>query len=95
MRSAACHDGFQPSSFKSSDGLLWFATIHGMVMVDPRKVGARAVPIRRILRKSKSGRLKEARTLAPKPGAISEFVSPSRHQETVHPLCRSRPWGIR
>ena len=31
--------GFQPAAAKSADGRLWFATLKGLAMVDPRQVG--------------------------------------------------------
>ena len=76
MRSPVCHDGYQPSSFKDLNGLLWFATIHGMVMVDPSKVAVRAAPIPTYIEKVETGG-KNAGPLAPKPGAPSEFVVPA------------------
>ncbi len=44
MKSALCHRGFQPAGFKSSDGRLWFATMHGLDMVDPRHVVVKSRP---------------------------------------------------
>jgi two-component system cell cycle sensor histidine kinase/response regulator CckA len=31
--------GFQPAAWKASDGRLWFATLRGLALVDPRQVG--------------------------------------------------------
>jgi signal transduction histidine kinase/DNA-binding NarL/FixJ family response regulator len=38
MRSAQCNRGTQPSGYRTANGRLWFATINGMVMIDPREV---------------------------------------------------------
>ena len=41
--------GFQPAAWKSSDGRLWFATLKGLALVDPRQVSpSRALPPVRI-----------------------------------------------
>ena len=37
MRSPECNGGGQPSAWKASDGRLWFATIDGVVVLDPRR----------------------------------------------------------
>ena len=37
MRSVQCRDGFQPASHRSADGRLWFATLKGLAMVDPKR----------------------------------------------------------
>jgi signal transduction histidine kinase/ligand-binding sensor domain-containing protein len=36
LPSSACIGGTQPSVFKSADGKLWFPTMHGVAIVDPR-----------------------------------------------------------
>jgi ligand-binding sensor domain-containing protein/signal transduction histidine kinase/CheY-like chemotaxis protein len=38
MRSGECNGGTQPSGWRGRDGRLWFATIRGVVAVDPRQV---------------------------------------------------------
>jgi hypothetical protein len=38
MKSSECNGGSQPSGFKSRDGRLWFATIRGVVVIDPAKI---------------------------------------------------------
>ena len=35
MESAECHGGYQASGFRGRDGRLWFATLKGVVSVDP------------------------------------------------------------
>jgi diguanylate cyclase (GGDEF)-like protein len=37
MRSSECNGGFQPAGWKTRDGRLWFATIKGAAIVDPRQ----------------------------------------------------------
>jgi signal transduction histidine kinase/ligand-binding sensor domain-containing protein/DNA-binding NarL/FixJ family response regulator len=39
MKTAECNGGFQPAGWKSSDGRLWFPTMKGVVVVDPRNIG--------------------------------------------------------
>lgn len=48
--------GFQPSVLKSSDGLLWFPTIKGVVSVDPRKVNHNSTYARLIIEKITNGK---------------------------------------
>lgn len=38
LPSIECQGGFQPSGCKSRDGRLWFPTVKGLAVVDPRKV---------------------------------------------------------
>lgn len=42
MKSSECNSGGQPA-FKSRDGRLWFATIKGFVVIDPRRIPMNAV----------------------------------------------------
>jgi signal transduction histidine kinase/ligand-binding sensor domain-containing protein/ActR/RegA family two-component response regulator len=44
MASAQCNRGTQPSGCRTADGRLWFATIDGVVMVDPRRLRLGGVP---------------------------------------------------
>ena len=37
MVNAECNGGFQPAAWKSRDGRLWFPTMGGLVVTDPRK----------------------------------------------------------
>jgi len=39
MNSRECNGGFQPAGWKGHDGRLWFPTMKGVVVVDPKKVG--------------------------------------------------------
>ena len=39
-----CSEGNQPGAWKSRDGRLWFATIKGLVTVDPNKLATNAEP---------------------------------------------------
>jgi signal transduction histidine kinase/ligand-binding sensor domain-containing protein/CheY-like chemotaxis protein len=38
MKTATCSSGFQPSSWKTKDGKLWFGTFKGAVVVDPNRL---------------------------------------------------------
>ncbi len=38
MKSAECNGGFQPSAWRGRDGRLWFATIRGVAVVDPKAI---------------------------------------------------------
>ncbi|MCM3878396.1 MAG: hypothetical protein NEA02_18505 [Thermoanaerobaculia bacterium] len=44
MKSAECNGGFQPSGWRGSDGRLWFATIRGVAVVDPRAIRVNREP---------------------------------------------------
>lgn len=39
MVTAECNGGFQPAAWKSRDGRLWFPTMAGVVVTDPRRLG--------------------------------------------------------
>ncbi len=38
MQSPVCSGGFQPAGMKTTDGRLWFPTIKGVVIIDPRTI---------------------------------------------------------
>lgn len=40
MKSTVCAGGFQPAGCKTRDGRLWFPTQKGLVMIDPKTLGA-------------------------------------------------------
>ncbi len=40
----ACSDGYQPACWRGSDGRLWFATVKGVVSVNPDEVTADSLP---------------------------------------------------
>lgn len=44
MKSAECNGGFQPSAWRGGDGRLWFATIRGVAVVDPRAIRVNREP---------------------------------------------------
>jgi ligand-binding sensor domain-containing protein len=44
MKSPECNGGGQPSGWKSSDGRLWFATIHGVSVVNPGEPWSPQIP---------------------------------------------------
>jgi len=44
MNSAQCNRGTQPSGCRTDDGRLWFATINGVVMIDPNTLPTNELP---------------------------------------------------
>ncbi|HEV8485923.1 MAG TPA: two-component regulator propeller domain-containing protein, partial [Blastocatellia bacterium] len=44
MKSSECNGGAQPSGWKSRDGRLWFATIRGVVAIDPANIKLNMLP---------------------------------------------------
>ena len=44
LRDRECSGGIQPSAWRSRDGRLWFPTISGVAVVDPRQVGLNTRP---------------------------------------------------
>lgn len=44
MKSVECRGGHQPASGKTQDGRLWFATIRGLVMVEPERLNHNPIP---------------------------------------------------
>ena len=44
IKSGDCKGGQQPSSWKTRDGKLWFATSLGAAVIDPRKIHSRLLP---------------------------------------------------
>ena len=44
MKSSECNGGSQPSGWKSRDGRLWFATIRGVVSIDPANIKINRLP---------------------------------------------------
>jgi ligand-binding sensor domain-containing protein/signal transduction histidine kinase len=49
MLSEECTGGFSPAGLKSKSGLLWFSTLKGIVVVDPRRRVADSAPPRVVL----------------------------------------------
>ncbi len=49
MTTRECNGGFQPAGWKAHDGRLWFPTMKGVVVVDPRKVGNAGTPLQPVL----------------------------------------------
>jgi len=41
MLSRECNGGSQPAGCRTSDGRLWFPTVHGVVTVDPSSLGGK------------------------------------------------------
>ena len=44
MRERECNGGVEPAAWRSSDGRLWFATIRGVVVIDPAHLADRPAP---------------------------------------------------
>lgn len=44
LLNTACIGGFQPAGFKARDGRLWFPTMEGVAIVDPRRVSTNPLP---------------------------------------------------
>ncbi len=44
MNTAECNGSFQPAGWKSRDGRLWFPTMRGITVVDPRNVTGQGLP---------------------------------------------------
>ncbi len=44
MKTVECNGNFQPAGWKTRDGKLWFPTMQGVVVVDPRKAGIGEAP---------------------------------------------------
>ncbi|HSE40327.1 MAG TPA: two-component regulator propeller domain-containing protein, partial [Acidobacteriota bacterium] len=69
LRNAECFDGMQPTTWKSKDGRLWFATLEGAAIIEPDKLRINPVPppvtIERMTVSGRSVHLKEARSLPP------------------------------
>ena len=52
MKTRECNGGFQPAGWKARDGTLWFPTMKGITMVDPRKVARRSPPLIAVLERT-------------------------------------------
>lgn len=44
MKSIECNGASQPAGYKTRDGLLWFPTIKGVVVVNPNEIGTNTIP---------------------------------------------------
>lgn len=44
MRERECNGGAEPSAWRASDGRLWFATIRGVAVIDPARLGPGQAP---------------------------------------------------
>ncbi|MBV9613714.1 MAG: response regulator, partial [Acidobacteriaceae bacterium] len=49
MKTRECNGGFQPAGWKTRDGKLWFPTMKGVAVVDPRKVETVGPPLHVVL----------------------------------------------
>jgi len=55
MSTSECNGGIQPAGWKGHDGRMWFPTMKGVVVVDPRKVGVVTPPPQVLLQSAKIG----------------------------------------
>ncbi|HYU98140.1 MAG TPA: two-component regulator propeller domain-containing protein, partial [Pyrinomonadaceae bacterium] len=71
MSVTTCSEGNQPGAWKTTDGRLWFATIKGLVSVDPNKLTTNAQPPPVIIEQLLSGnqviRMKQGIEIPPGP----------------------------
>ena len=44
LKSKECNGGFQPAGWKTSDGRLWFPTMKGVAVADPKRIRQNRVP---------------------------------------------------
>jgi len=69
MSVTTCSEGNQPGAWKSTDGRLWFATIKGLVTVNPNKLSSNVQPppviIERLLSGNQAIRMKQDVAIPP------------------------------
>jgi len=75
LRDRECSGGVQPSAWRSRDGRLWYPTIAGVAVVDPRKIGLNTRPASVRI----EGIVADGRTLAPDAGL--DLPAGTRHLE--------------
>jgi ligand-binding sensor domain-containing protein/two-component sensor histidine kinase len=56
MKSSECNGGAQPAGWKTRDGRVWFATVHGVVVFDPREARPPMAPPRAVIEAVVAGR---------------------------------------
>jgi signal transduction histidine kinase/ligand-binding sensor domain-containing protein len=88
QRTIECKSGVQPATAKSADGQIWFATIHGVIVVDPglmqRKVAAPPIVIEEAIINGNSVNAASIPALAPGPTNVEfrytglSYVAPAR-----------------
>lgn len=55
LRKAECYGGSQPAALRARDGTLWFATLGGAAVVDPRRVAPSLPPPRVLVEEARAG----------------------------------------
>jgi hypothetical protein len=75
LRDRECSGGVQPSAWRARDGRLWFPTIAGVAVVDPRRVALNTRPASVLI----EGLVADGRILAP--GARLDLPAGTRHLE--------------
>jgi signal transduction histidine kinase/ligand-binding sensor domain-containing protein len=82
MKNHECNGGFQPAGWRTKDGRLWFPTVVGVSILDPKHIATRPIPLN-VLLESVAVDNKEwnpDRTFAVPPGAgklAFRFTAPS------------------
>ena len=75
LRDRECSGGVQPSAWRGRDGRLWFPTIAGVAVVDPRRIGLNTRPASVLIESI----VADGRTLAPDAGL--DLPAGTRHLE--------------
>lgn len=68
MKNHECNGGFQPAGWQTRDGRLWFPTLKGVAVVDPKKTEASKVPYPALIERVRADNVPVAGT--------SKFVIP-------------------
>ena len=69
LRTIECRAGVQPAAWRMGDGRLWFSTIHGVIVIDPRRLQRASGPVPAVIEEvvvnGHSERAEEIGTLPP------------------------------
>ncbi len=81
MKSTECNGGFQPAALQARDGKLWFPTVRGFALVDPRSTESNSRPaalLERALLNKKDVSTTHAASVAPGKGELEfQFSAPT------------------
>ncbi len=88
QRTIECQAGVEPSVFRLKDGNIWFATTHGLIVIDPDKLVRRLPPMPVVVEQmAVNGEVENLHQLRPMPPgrtnvsfqyAALSFIAPSR-----------------
>ncbi|MFL6446493.1 MAG: two-component regulator propeller domain-containing protein [Bryobacteraceae bacterium] len=82
MKTTECNGGFQPAAWKSHDGRLWFSTMHGVVVTDPRKLASpgkqQSIFIEQVLADERQVQLRSGVRIPPSTGKLEFHFSAPR-----------------